>query len=200
MPVFDGKRELLDAFRRGDRAALTAVYQFYVDEVATLLRCGFRMTAARVTVPGERDPQRQLDLLQEAFARAFAERSRLAFDGLSPFRPWLLRIAKNLLIDEGRRTSRLAELPEPSDDDLEVLPVSPEEELEWNRLRTATVAYCQGLDATRQRLVALRFTEDRSQVEVAAALGITRRRVRTLEAEVREGLRKHLADQGLGRA
>lgn len=38
MPIFDHNRELLDRFRRGDRAAPAEVYEHYVDDVAQLER------------------------------------------------------------------------------------------------------------------------------------------------------------------
>lgn len=45
MPIFDNNRELLDRFRRGERAALAAVYEHYVDDVALLARRGFAIDA-----------------------------------------------------------------------------------------------------------------------------------------------------------
>jgi RNA polymerase sigma factor (sigma-70 family) len=202
MTLLLGNRSLLDAFRRGERAALATVYTHYVQDVAALVRRGFSLSEARVVVPGERDLQRQRDLLQEVFLRAFSEKGRLGYDGVSPFRPWLLRIAKNLMIDEGRRAGRLLDTKLVAEETFEenepALPVSPEDELEWKTLREATQAFCATLDLEQQRFVQLRFTEERSQAEVAAQLGVTRRRVRTLEETVRAGLRKHLKSLGLG--
>lgn len=199
MTVFEGNRPLLDAFRRGDRAALTTVYGHYVKSVATLVRLGFRLTTSRVSIPGISDEARARDVIQEVFVRAFSERARLAYDGLSLFRPWLLRIAKNLMIDEGRRAGRMtveASAEPNGDDPHEVLPVSAEEELLQHRLREATREYCATLDAEAKRFVQLRFEEERSQAEVAELMNTTRRRVRTLEDMVRAGLRKHLASRG----
>jgi DNA-directed RNA polymerase specialized sigma24 family protein len=52
------------------------------------------------------------------------------------------------------------------------------------------------IGAEEQRIVALRFNEERSQEEVAAAIGCTRRRVRTVERDVQLGLRKWLSKHG----
>ena len=155
------------------------------------------MELARVAVPGVREPQRQCDLTQEVFVRAFSQRARLSYDGLSPFRPWLLRIAKNLMIDEGRRSGRMVASVDlaPVDSD-PVNPVSPEEELEWNNLRTSTRAWCATQDDQLQRFVLLRFEEERSQIEVAQALGVSRRQVRKMEELVRSRLRRHLKRAG----
>ncbi len=199
MTVFEGNRPLLDAFRRGERQALTTIYSHSVKEVAALVRLGFTLSERRVTVPGVADPQRQRDLVQEVFVRAFAERARLAFDGVSPFRPWLLRIAKNLMIDEGRRSGRLVlegDILPRAEDAHEPLPVSPEEELEWKSLREETRSYCATLDERARRFVTLRFEEERSQAEVAELMNTTRRQVRTLEDTIRDGLRNHLKSKG----
>lgn len=195
MTVFEGNRTRLDAFRSGDRAVLTLVYQWCVDDVATLVSRGFSTGDPPVKVPGVADADRQRDLVQESFVKAFAPSARLAYDGLSPFRPWLLRIAKNLMIDEGRRTGRLlvsTEAANAATDDGPPLPASPEDELEWKRLREATLAFRATLDPSLRHFVQLRFEDGASQTSVAQTLGMTRRRVRTLEQWVRDALRQHL--------
>src|SRR5262245_54234460 len=102
MPVFDNNRDLLDRFRRGERAALSEVYERYVDDVATLARRGFTMEAqGHVYVPGA-DIDGEHELVQDTFVKAFADAARQSFDGLRPYRPFLLRITKNLMIDRFR--------------------------------------------------------------------------------------------------
>lgn len=202
MTIFSGNRPLLDAFRQGHREALSSVYRAYVDEVATLIRRGFTVDAARVSVPGVAEPQRQRDLIQDVFVRAFDERARLAYDGVSPFRPWLMRIAKNAVIDEWRKTGRLIALEDAAASktvsELDaVLPVSPEEEFTWEALRKATRAFCATLEPPLPRFVQLRFEEENSQADVAKALGVSRRQIRTWEEVVRRRLRRHLAALGL---
>jgi len=198
VPVLQANRELLDAFRRGERAALATVYRAYVDDVYNLVRRGFSMEKRGVTVPGVSQPERQRDLVQDVFLRAFSERARLAYDGLSPYRPYLLRIAKNLIIDEGRRLERLVLTADPIDE-AEVLPGpewSPEEEAHWSPLRAAARSFCEGLAPDLQRFVKLRFEEEASQAQVAKAMGVTRRRVRTWEETIRKELLRHLRRLG----
>jgi RNA polymerase sigma factor (sigma-70 family) len=128
------------------------------------------------------------------------ERARLAYDGLQPYRPYLTRIAKNLLIDEGRRLGREPVWEDVSAQELaQALPSDPgaEDELEWRPLREAARAYCAALEPRLRRLIQLRFEEERSQNEVAEALGLSRRNVRTLEAKAREGLRAYLRERSL---
>ncbi len=183
LTVFLQNRNLLDAFRRGDRETLAAVYHEYVDGVAKLVARGIR----------ERD--RQHDLVQEVFLRAFSEAARRSYDGISPYRPFLLRIARNLMIDEARKAGRAVEPLEVLDEDPGTNGApdsSPEDDLEWRTLREATVAYCATLSETLQRFVKLRFEDESSQRDIAEALQVTRRKVRTWEKEVHDGLRRHL--------
>src|SRR6478672_2492853 len=87
-------RELLSAFRAGERAALERVYLAYVDDVFRLIAVGF-----------ERNPHEQRSLVQDVFVRAFSDRARLGFDGIRPYRPYLLTIARNVLVDRARAQS-----------------------------------------------------------------------------------------------
>jgi RNA polymerase sigma factor (sigma-70 family) len=202
IPVLETDRALLDDFRRGDKAALTRVYELYVDDVAKLIRWGFAADGG-AHVRGEIDPACAQELLQEVFVRAFGEAARVRYDGVRPYRPYLLRIAKNLLTD-GVRARRRAPTEQVADLD-EVVPLAgqelpdPEGELEWSQQREATCEYLASVSEMVQEFVRLRFEQELGQAEVAAQLGITRRRVRTLEQRVQRGLRRHLIKCGLWR-
>jgi RNA polymerase sigma-70 factor (ECF subfamily) len=197
-------RALLDAFRRGDKQALTAVYYEHVEQVAALARRGFVIESqGQRFVPGAHEPEEQHEIVQEVFARAFAERARLAYDGLRPYRPYLLRIAKNLLIDRLRARSttplELAALDADGEDPPAdaALDEDREELLDWQRLTERAKVYLAQLDDEARTFVRLRFEEERSQDEVAREMGITRRRVRTLEERVELELAKQLEDHGM---
>lgn len=198
MPVFHNDRPLLDGFRRGDRAALSKVYFHYVDAVATLARCGFVLDEGS-RIPGAESAEVERELVQESFARAFSLRGREGYDGLRPYRPYLLRITKNLLIDRLRRRRPELSLDDPSSERLlEESPlgtppeVSPEEALHFGTLAQAARAFLGEAPADLRELVRLRFEEDLSQEDAAATLGISRRRVRTLEEKAQQGLKKYL--------
>lgn len=194
MTIFEGNRELLLAFRAGDRAALAEVYWHYAAWAERLLRRGFR--SGEVHVPGLPDTDVG-DVVQDTFARAFSAAARNGYDGLRPYRNYLLRIARNLLIDRARIAVRVEldpDVGEEADDDEE----DAEAMVEQNRLQAATQAFVQGLDAEAREFVRLRFEEERSQDTVAEAMGVSRRRVRTLEKRVREALERHLVAAGLG--
>ena len=189
MGVFEGDRALLTDFRAGRREALTRVYLATVERVAELVACGFSLGDG-VRVPPVRAAQ-QADVIQEVYLRAFSERARLSYDGISAFEPWLLTIAKNFMIDEGRKRGHVVPSGAASHEP-EVLPVSPEEELDWRTLQQATRGWVSSQSPELQDFVRLRFTEERSQAEVASALGVTRRKVRTLEEQVLAGLKEFL--------
>jgi RNA polymerase sigma factor (sigma-70 family) len=198
MTVFAADRSLLDAFRRGDRAALATVYYHCVDDIAAVVRNGFSIPASGARVGGAADEATERDLVQEVFARAFAPRARDAYDGIRPYRAYLRRIAKNLLIDRARASGHTVPLDD-GDGELVIEPEAPgvAAEDDWGEQRRATAAYIATLAPELQRLVKLRFEDELTQDQVAEALGVSRRRVRTLEARVQSGLRKALRRAGL---
>ncbi len=191
----DRDRDLLADFRAGKREALARVYHALVDDVFKLVALGF--TSANGTIRGERDPDEQRVVVQEVFAKAFAERARLGYDGVRPYRPYLLTIARNVMVDRVR--AQTGELGRATDVDVDAIlasdapiPGAVEESADQRRLRARAAAYLETLDIEMRQFVALRFERELSHLDVAAELGITRRRVRTLEARVIKGLRRFL--------
>jgi RNA polymerase sigma-70 factor (ECF subfamily) len=199
MSVFEHDRALLDGFRKGDREALTRVYYHYVDDVAALVRRGFVVAAAGpIHVPGARDREAERELTQEVFVRAFAAPARQAYDGLRPYRPYLLRIARNLLVDRARAARHDVPFDELAEHGAEPAAAAPEvEDVHWQQLRAATQEYVAGLDEELRRFIEARFAQERSQRDAAAQLGLSRRRVRTLEQRAQRGLRRWLRKRGL---
>jgi RNA polymerase sigma factor (sigma-70 family) len=204
--IFADNRELLDRFRRGDRDALTAVYYRYVDEVATLARRGFTMESSGHVYVRGLDADGERELVQETFLKAFAEKARLAFDGVSAYRPYLLRITKNLMIDRFRAAKHATvDLDDTGVGDIDQLLATngelaagtEPEDLHWKTLRAATNDYVATLDDESRQLVALRFVDEHSQDETAVRMKCSRRRVRTVEDRVVAGLRKALQSRGL---
>lgn len=212
--IFQGDRDLLQRFRDGERDALERVYRHYVDEAVAVLRFGFWVKGASAFYwRGTDDEQTQRDMVQELFLRAFSPRARQSFDGLSPYRPYLLRILKNLLIDRHRAGKHESVVPVstggapgPNDRaelDLDLLiganaelqgepAQSSEDALQWKRDVALARSYIAALDDEARRFVQLRFEDELSQAEVARHLGASERRVRTLEKRVRRGLAKVL--------
>jgi RNA polymerase sigma-70 factor (ECF subfamily) len=195
VPLLEADRALLDAFRRGDREALSQVYFRYVDSVATLVRFGFMLDAHGLRVPGARDPDDERESVQEVFVRAFAERARRGYDGIRPYRHYLLRIAKNLLIDRQRARGHEVALDAGALDGDEPDPASvyePAPDVHWQRQAAATSDYVAGLSPELRELVRLRFEDGYSQAHAAEQMQVSRRRVRTLERRAMTGLRRYL--------
>src|SRR5689334_14293059 len=98
--------DFVAAFRRGDSAVLEAIYWHYVDVVERVLQSGFVAKDGRASIPGILDPDRRADLLQEVFLKAFSESARTSFAPELDYRPYVLAIGRNVLIDDHRRRAR----------------------------------------------------------------------------------------------
>jgi RNA polymerase sigma factor (sigma-70 family) len=199
----------LAAFRRGDRSVLEALYHAHVDEVAILVRRGFFYSRDKqLNVPGIADEQQQYDLIQETFLRGFSETARRSYNGLSPFRVYLLRIAKNLLIDRLRRRSKEAELPGQKSDggggiedildkQTPFLPENPGLLAHRRRQTDAVADFVAGLSIRERDFYQKRYVLEFSQEKTAAVLNLSRRKIRTMEKKLCENLKKYLKSAGL---
>jgi RNA polymerase sigma-70 factor (ECF subfamily) len=197
MPFLRSDRQRLSSFRQGDRAVLEQVYWAYVDEVVRVGRFGLRSRSG-MRVPGVARAQDLPDLVQEVFARAFARAAREAYDGIRDYAPYLVRLAANALIDRHRKLGRELVMGEA---DLEgVLEVAPQEDESavWLQpdLVRHTQAYLVTLGTELREVYEKRFVKGLSQRDAAAALGLTRPRIRTLEARLGAGLEEWLRRQG----
>ena len=203
----DFSSTFLKRFREGDTLALREVYDAHVEEIHRLARCGFSIAGPPPRqVPPLRDVASQKDFVQEVFVRAFGERARAAYDGLRPYRPYLLQIARNLRIDQVRRSGKeLLSLDDPRGPDIDALIESRdvtwteplEDDLHLRQLEAAAEEFVNTQDDETREFVRLRFVEELSQAEAAERAGVTRRRVRTLEARVQHDLRAYLRRLGL---
>jgi RNA polymerase sigma factor (sigma-70 family) len=200
MPHLRSDRQLLAGFRRGDRPALERVYWAYVDQVVKVGRFGLR-SGASAHVPGVARAHELPDLVQEVFARAFAPPARAAYDGVRDYAPYLLRLTANLLVDRHRKLGR--EIAMAAADLEGVLEVggpseSPERWLEPELVR-ATNAYVAAMTEELRAVYEQRFVAGLSQRDAAERLGLTRPRLRTLEARLCQGLESWLRRQGVTR-
>lgn len=98
--------DLVRQVREGDRGAFRALVDRYQRKMAAL------------AVGMLRDPDDALDVVQEAFAKAYQNLGR--FKGDSSFYTWLYRITFNLCIDHQRREGRLVRVPAVSSEDGDV--------------------------------------------------------------------------------
>lgn len=150
-----------------------------------------KTTAMRFS--GVRDALELEAVVQEVFARAFAPRNLLAYDGVRPFGAFLKGIARNIVLDMLRRNARHGEVltaPEEIDSILPAHRDVPEDEKRGGELvATFLASQCDDRDRT---LYALRYQRELSQVEAGTAARLTRIQIRRWEHDFRLRLMRFL--------
>ncbi len=208
-------RRLLMAYRQGEEGALGAIYAHYQGSVAGLLRSGFSFSSGgqALRFRGYGSPFELQDALQETFLKAFGEGARQGYSGLTPFGPYLLGIARNLVIDEFRRRRREMALFVPESAEVRISQAEAlgqevttgqwagqwanPERLAIERQQSALVIdFLADLDEGQRQLVALRFVEGLSQEETADRMGVDRNRVRRMVKELRVKLLRFMKGRG----
>ena len=173
MPFLRGQPALLTRFRNGDVDAMADVYWAYLPRIEALAR--------RFMKPFEVP-----DVVQEVFARGFPERNRHAYDGNRDYGPYLMTIARNLIVDRVRSAGR-----ELSIDTMSLVDFPAEEEVvPWTDPRTMGVveAYINDLPAPLREVHDARYVRGLPQREAATMIGISRQQLRTRESQLRDGL------------
>jgi RNA polymerase sigma-70 factor (ECF subfamily) len=190
----DREREWVERARQGDSQAFGQLYQSHVDRVYSYVL--FRV----------RDRSIAEDLTQEVFIQAL--RSMGAFDWRGALAPWLLRIARNTVIDhwrkQGRRNERSLSAVEADeegagDSRIDRL-VSEEAELAIafaeraiDRDQIGRVA--EQLTELQQQVLALRFASGMSVRETAEAMDRSEGAVKNLQHHALKILRRKLAKE-----
>jgi len=166
----DSDTSLVQRARDGDRPAFEE-----------LVRRTSRLVFARLYLDtGCAD--RAEDLLQETFLLAFRALTKLADP--AGFRPWLLSIAHNALIDDARRSTRLKRLrPPPSDLPIGELPSagpSPVDVAERTELRQRVLAVLRSLPEEYRLPLTLRYITGADFDAISQQLGLTNGSLRGL--------------------
>ncbi len=126
------------------------------------------------------------DLTAEVFHHALANLKRFEWRGI-PFSAWLYRIAANLISDRWQRSGR-----EVTDEEqIAAAQVSPAE-IEDVERRATLFRLVEGLPAEQQRVVVLRFVEQKSIKEVAKAIRKTEGAVKQLQFRALTTLRARM--------
>jgi len=194
MSIFRDQPELIAPFREGSPRALEQVYRHYVRNIDAYLRILFR------TVGEHRGSRLNIaDLVQEVFIRSFSASGRAAFDPGRPYGPYLRAIARNCFIDAWRSERRdglcmQVEWPEDVEDH------ATQEPMADPAVCTIVSDYLRDLPPHLRGVYQQRYVLGHAQDVSCAALGITRRTLRTYEEHLKRGLRKALMMRGvLGR-
>ncbi len=211
--MLEGNRELLERFRRGEPAALTAVYRAYAPGLARMLAAGFqfRSDGKACWYRGARSPADREDRVHEAFLRAFSDSARHGYDGLTPYGAYLARITKNLVIDEFRKKSAQVldfywEPPEPPPQEAgggsEPLVGAfepsgdPEMDIERAELGREVSRIVESLPERERVVYRLRFVEELEHTEVADRTGFSISQVKTSERRIRSAFYSRLSANG----
>lgn len=223
MSLLIERRELLDRFKRGERRALEEVYRHYAPEVATFLQRGFTFSSVgrSLRFSGYAQPFDLDNALQETFLRAFKESARIGYDGLHPYKSYLLAIARNLVLDEFRNRE-VAMSPfidqldgagaadaavDPSQFGEEAAPastmgdapsagVSAEQEFLRHELGRLYAAFVARLDERDRTFFRHRFEEQQTQIEAGTACGLSHMQARTLEKKLRRAFLEFMQTNG----
>jgi RNA polymerase sigma-70 factor (ECF subfamily) len=217
MSLLVEQRALLDRFRRGERRALEEVYRHYAADVAAFLQRGFTFLSAgrHFRFAGYRQPFDLDNALQETFTRAFKESARLGYDGLHPYKGYLLAIARNLVLDELRTRevamspyiAQLEAVPVEGSDGDDRAPVgsigdapaasgSAEHELLGRELAQLYAAFVARLNERDRTFFRHRFEEQRTQVDAGALSGLSHMQARTLEKKLRRAFLEFMQANG----
>jgi RNA polymerase sigma-70 factor, ECF subfamily len=198
MTLFAEQPRLLPAYRAGERDALEAVYWRYVSIVERVVRFGFQLTDKQQRIAGAQGDA-VAEVVQEVFARAFSQNARLAYDGLRPFAPYLVQIARNLLVDRARKSGRELSFEASSTelaDKMIAQPLETADDFADAETVALTEKYIAGLPEDLRAVHEQRFVIGLSQRDAAQQLGISRQQLRTREARLCDGLRTLVRERG----
>lgn len=138
------------------------------------------------------------DLAQQVFLRVWRNAGR--YLPRAKFTTWLLKITRNLVFNEMRRTKRHTHVPIQTDTPGEELPMkdesvsSPAETLLEQELQQAIEAAILELPETQRMALVLRRYETRSYEEIAEILDLSVPAVKSVLFRARTELRARLAD------
>lgn len=219
MSLLSSDRELLKQFRQGEQQALARVYREYAPAIAAFLARGFTFSSKgrKLQFNGYHQPFDIENAVQETFVRAFAERARLSYDGLSPFRSYIMAIARNLVLSELRRRevamSQLVKVVDeaPADAAMENLaqanlePLSadggsaaPNVEAEYLRQELTRLyrSFVDELSPEHRAFFIARFEERLTQMEAGSRAGLSHMQARTLEKKLRKRFLSFMQSRG----
>ena len=175
MDVSTDEERLLIEAAQADPARFVELYDRNVDRVYAYVsrRAGSRSVAEDVT--------------SEVFEQALSNLGTFKWRGV-PFVAWLYRIASNALADHWKRERR----------DSHDLPPDVPDEREHQDLerRVSLFQLVDRLPDAQRQVIQMRFVEDRSIREVAAALDRSEGAVKQLQLRALENLRKDAGHHG----
>ncbi len=173
---------LIDRATAGDREAFGELYERYISRV---YRHVFYMV---------NDVDVAQDLTEQTFLRALEAIQRYEKRGI-PLLAWLLRIARNLSLNNQRVQRNNSSIRKNSEDAVAASPESCcEAKLNGEEVRRAVGA----LEGDQRQVIVLRFMDGLSYADVARVLGKSVGAVRVAQYRALRALRRRLEDGNLG--
>ncbi|MBI2623757.1 MAG: sigma-70 family RNA polymerase sigma factor [Candidatus Liptonbacteria bacterium] len=174
--MVDGERTIIENAVKGEASAFGQLYDHYQPKI-------YRFVLFKVSQREEAE-----DLTHEVFMSAW-QRIRTYRDFGFPFSSWLYQIARNRIIDH-YRTKKASTPIDAVDPEYFVAPASApravEEKIEVERVRRALGK----LKPEHQDVVIMRFIEELSIKETAAALGKTEGAIKLLQHRAMKALQE----------
>src|SRR5260370_543613 len=197
MTIFMHDEDLLFRLRAGDRKALSTVYWHYLAAVETLLR---RCLAAGAGSCAHRASSDASDVLQDVFVKAFGPPARLGYDSGREYRPFLMAIARNVLVDHLRGVSREGRSHRGAIDARVAGGGDHGDSVPWADAHTISLAerYVANLGDPERGVYLERYVRCRSQEHSALELGLSRQQVRAIEGKLHAGLARAISRANLG--
>ena len=172
--TLDDERLLIEAAKT-DPARFIELYERYVDRVYAFVS---RRTGNRAVAE---------DITSEVFEQALRTIGRFEWRGVSAA-AWLFRIASNAIADYWRDRARDSHDPAPD------LPDTAElEQIEW---RIALYRHVEQLPDLQRQVIRMRFIDEKSIRDVAAALERSEGAVKQLQLRALENLRRSMGGHG----
>ena len=177
MPFYESEDYLVQQAIERNRQAFGALYDSSLDRV-------YRHVFYRVSNQADAE-----DITQEVYVRAWKAIHRYKTTG-APFTAWLLSIAGNLIIDYYRKRQKHSQISEDlKEAPLESVP-TPQEQAEINLDRTLLKEKVLRLKGDKQKVILMRFIDDRSVEEIATILKKTENAIRVIQFRALSDLRK----------
>jgi RNA polymerase sigma-70 factor, ECF subfamily len=165
------ERLLIEAAQQ-DPSRFAELYEIHFDRV-------YAFIARRV-----RDRSAAQDLPSHVFYQAMVNLGRFEWRG-APFAAWLFRIASNSIANHYQRLAKEQNVPAPN---------SPEADLEEVERQARLFRLVRRLPADQQRVIQMRFAEEKSIKEIANELGRSEGAVKQLQFRALENLRARVRD------
>jgi RNA polymerase sigma-70 factor, ECF subfamily len=172
------ERLLIEAAQK-DPSRFAELYENHFDRV-------YAFIASRV-----RNRELAQDLTSDVFHQALAKLKQFEWRGI-PFSAWLMRIAANAITDHARKAVRERGNPSQNSE-----PSTPPDQTQLDEIeRRATLFRMVGsLPEDQQRVIALRFGEQRSIREIAQQLQRTEGAIKQLQFRAIQTLRTRMREQ-----